>query len=74
MLPVLRGLSAEGAPKLLHLNTSAEVMAFVNSNELEPLAALGKNVLDPAARPPPARAGYAQAADWVDRVGSLWGS
>ena len=46
MLPVLRGLSAEGAPKLLHLNTSAEVMEFVNSNDLEPLAALGTSCPD----------------------------
>jgi rhamnulose-1-phosphate aldolase/alcohol dehydrogenase len=41
VLPVLRGLSAESAPKLLHVNTAAEVMAFVNSNDLAPLAALG---------------------------------
>ncbi|PXW99413.1 rhamnulose-1-phosphate aldolase/alcohol dehydrogenase [Sphaerotilus hippei] len=46
VLPVLRGLSAEGAPKLLHLNTSAEVMAFVNSKDLEPLAALGTSCPD----------------------------
>jgi rhamnulose-1-phosphate aldolase/alcohol dehydrogenase len=47
VLPVLRGLAAEGAaPKLLHLNTSAEVMAFVNSNDLEPLAALGTSCPD----------------------------
>jgi rhamnulose-1-phosphate aldolase/alcohol dehydrogenase len=46
VLPVLRGLSAEGAPKLLHVNTSAEVMAFVNSNQLEPLAALGTSCPD----------------------------
>ena len=46
VLPVLRGLSAEGSPKLLHLNTSAEVMAFVNANDLEPLAALGTSCPD----------------------------
>jgi rhamnulose-1-phosphate aldolase/alcohol dehydrogenase len=46
VLPVLRGLSAEGAPKLLHLNTSAEVMEFVNSKDLEPLAALGTSCPD----------------------------
>jgi rhamnulose-1-phosphate aldolase/alcohol dehydrogenase len=46
VLPVLRGLSAEGAPKLLHLNTSAEVMTFVNSKDLEPLAALGTSCPD----------------------------
>ena len=46
VLPVLRGLAAEGAPKLLHVNTSAEVTAFVNSNDLEPLAALGTSCPD----------------------------
>jgi rhamnulose-1-phosphate aldolase/alcohol dehydrogenase len=46
VLPVLRGLSAEGAPKLLHLNTSPEVMEFVNSTDLEPLAALGTSCPD----------------------------
>jgi rhamnulose-1-phosphate aldolase/alcohol dehydrogenase len=46
VLPVLRGLSAEGAPKLLHLNTSPEVLEFVNSNDLEPLAALGTSCPD----------------------------
>jgi rhamnulose-1-phosphate aldolase/alcohol dehydrogenase len=46
VLPVLRGLAAEGAPKLLHVNTSAEVMAFVDSNDLEPLAALGTSCPD----------------------------
>ena len=35
-------------------------------------AAIGKNVLDPAARPPSARAGYAQAAAEIDRIRSLW--
>ena len=46
VLPVLRGLSAEGSPKLLHVNTSDEVMTFVDSNELEPLAALGTSCPD----------------------------
>ncbi|MFZ2987595.1 bifunctional rhamnulose-1-phosphate aldolase/short-chain dehydrogenase [Ideonella sp.] len=46
VLPVLRGLSAEGAPKLLHLNTSAEVMDFVNARDLAPLAALGTSCPD----------------------------
>jgi rhamnulose-1-phosphate aldolase/alcohol dehydrogenase len=47
VLPVLRGLAAVGgAPKLLHLNTSPEVMAFVNSRDLEPLAALGTSCPD----------------------------
>jgi rhamnulose-1-phosphate aldolase/alcohol dehydrogenase len=46
VLPVLRGLAAEGAPKLLHVNTSDEVMAFVDSSDLEPLAALGTSCPD----------------------------
>ncbi len=47
LLPVLRGASAEGGrPKLLHLNTSPEVLAFVNSAQLEPLAALGTSCPD----------------------------
>lgn len=36
-------------------------------------AAIGKNVLDPSARPPSARAGYAQAAAEVDKVRAVWG-
>ncbi|HSI48528.1 MAG TPA: bifunctional rhamnulose-1-phosphate aldolase/short-chain dehydrogenase [Ideonella sp.] len=46
LLPVLRGLSAEGVPKLLHLNTSPEVLEFVNSVDLAPLAALGTSCPD----------------------------
>ena len=46
VLPVLRGLAATGSPKLLHVNTSAEVMAFVDSKDLEPLAALGTSCPD----------------------------
>ena len=36
------------------------------------LTAIGKNVLDPAARPGSARAGYAQAADEVEFIRDLW--
>ena len=36
------------------------------------LAAIGKNVLDPAAREPAARAGRAQAAAVLDRVAQVW--
>jgi rhamnulose-1-phosphate aldolase/alcohol dehydrogenase len=46
VLPVLRGLASQGGAKLLHLNTSPEVMSFVNSNQLEPLAALGTSCPD----------------------------
>jgi rhamnulose-1-phosphate aldolase/alcohol dehydrogenase len=46
VLPVLRGLAADGGSKLLHVNTSPEVLEFVNSVELEPLAALGTSCPD----------------------------
>jgi len=46
VLPVLRGLAHQGRSKLLHVNTSPEVLEFVNSNELEPLAALGTSCPD----------------------------
>jgi rhamnulose-1-phosphate aldolase/alcohol dehydrogenase len=46
VLPVLRGAASAGKPKLLHVNTSPEVMAFVNSRDLEPLAALGTSCPD----------------------------
>ncbi len=46
VLPVLRGVASAGKPKLLHVNTSAEVMEFVNSRDLEPLAALGTSCPD----------------------------
>ena len=46
VLPVLRGLAAEGAPTVLHVDSSDTVMAFVDSNDLEPLAALGTSCPD----------------------------
>lgn len=36
------------------------------------VTAIGKNVLDPAARPPSARAGHAQAAAIADQIRELW--
>ncbi len=36
-------------------------------------SAIGRNVLDPAARPPSARAGYIQAGTEVRRVRAFWG-
>ena len=55
VLPVIRGLTSSacgasnagtGGHKLMHVNTSPEVMAFVNSDELEALAALGTSCPD----------------------------
>jgi rhamnulose-1-phosphate aldolase/alcohol dehydrogenase len=45
-LPVLRGLASDGSAKLMHVNTSPEVIEFVNSNHLEALAALGTSCPD----------------------------
>ena len=46
VLPVLRGLCCEGGPKVAHVNTSPEVVSFVDSRDLEPLAALGTSCPD----------------------------
>jgi rhamnulose-1-phosphate aldolase/alcohol dehydrogenase len=46
VLPVLRGVASAGNPKLLHVNSTPEVMAFVNSRDLAPLAALGTSCPD----------------------------
>ncbi|WP_444550972.1 bifunctional rhamnulose-1-phosphate aldolase/short-chain dehydrogenase [Duganella hordei] len=47
LLPVLRGLaSANGVYKLAHVDRSAVVQQFVNSQDLEPLAALGTSCPD----------------------------
>ena len=46
VLPVLRGVASVGKPKLLHVNSSPEVMEFVNSRDLEVLAALGTSCPD----------------------------
>ncbi|HEY1128967.1 MAG TPA: bifunctional rhamnulose-1-phosphate aldolase/short-chain dehydrogenase [Roseateles sp.] len=46
VVPVLRGLSSQANPMLAHVNTSAEVLEFVNSRDLAPLAALGTSCPD----------------------------
>jgi rhamnulose-1-phosphate aldolase/alcohol dehydrogenase len=47
LLPVLRGRAGrDGAGKLLHVDTSPEVLAFVNSVDLPRLAALGTSCPD----------------------------
>jgi rhamnulose-1-phosphate aldolase/alcohol dehydrogenase len=46
LLPLLRGLASKDSPKLLHLNTSDEVLAFVNSHELTELAHMGTSCPD----------------------------
>ena len=46
---------------------------LVITPDADSLEAIGKNVLDPEARPPSARAGYAQAATEVELIRDLWG-
>jgi len=46
LMPILRGKISTGEPKLGHFNDSTEVLQFVNSLELESLAALGTSCPD----------------------------
>jgi rhamnulose-1-phosphate aldolase/alcohol dehydrogenase len=46
LMPRLRGMVSEQSPKLGHFNDSAAVLTFVNSVDLEPLAALGTSCPD----------------------------
>ncbi len=61
------------------LRSAADLLAgldvphLVITPDAASLAAIGRNVLDPAARPPSARAGYAQARAHVAAVRDLWG-
>ena len=53
--------------------TALGVRHVVITPDATSLRAIGKNVLDPAARPPSARAGRAQAVAHVDELRALWG-
>ena len=46
VVPVLRGLASQASPMLAHVNSSAEVLEFVNSRDLGALAALGTSCPD----------------------------
>jgi rhamnulose-1-phosphate aldolase/alcohol dehydrogenase len=46
VLPVLRGLASKSGHKLAHVDRHPAVMEFVNSRDLEPLAALGTSCPD----------------------------
>jgi rhamnulose-1-phosphate aldolase/alcohol dehydrogenase len=46
VLPVLRGLASKSGHKLAHVDRQPAVMEFVNSRDLEPLAALGTSCPD----------------------------
>lgn len=59
------------------MRTAAQLLgdrpAVVVSPDESARAAIGKNVLDPAARAASARAGHAQATTVVDEIRALWG-
>lgn len=59
------------------MRTAAQLLgdrpAVVVSPDESARAAIGRNVLDPAARAASARAGHAQAATVVEQIRSLWG-
>ncbi|WP_020683343.1 bifunctional rhamnulose-1-phosphate aldolase/short-chain dehydrogenase [Marinobacterium rhizophilum] len=46
LMPVIRGKSSEHQRQIGHFNDSAEVLEFVNSQQLEPLAQLGTSCPD----------------------------
>jgi rhamnulose-1-phosphate aldolase/alcohol dehydrogenase len=46
VMPVIRGLISTGRPKVGHFNDSPEVLEFVGSEALEPLAAIGTSCPD----------------------------
>ena len=46
LLPVLRGMASKTGHKLVHVNRQPEVVEFVNSRDLAPLAALGTSCPD----------------------------
>ncbi len=46
VLPVLRGLASQSGPKIAHVDRQPAVLEFVNSHELDALAALGTSCPD----------------------------
>jgi NTE family protein len=70
LAPIVRGIGPMAS-------VDAQVTALVSrvavvSPDRDSRTAIGRNVLDPAARAPSARAGRAQAASVVERVAEAW--
>ena len=73
LAPVPRGLrAATAATHQAEELTRAGRAVTVVSPDRAAVAAIGRNVLDPARRAPAARAGHAQAGPALDRVGTVW--
>jgi len=73
LAPIRRGLRAASAvaAQAAGLTRAGRAVAVVSPDRAA-VAAIGRNVLDPARRAPAARAGHAQAGAALDRVGTVW--
>ena len=73
LAPVPRGMRAASAAahRAARLTQAGHAVAVVSPDRAA-VAAIGRNVLDPARRAPAARAGHAQAGPALDRVGTVW--
>jgi NTE family protein len=71
LAPLPRSLSRQHSISNQLARTGATATAVV-SPDAASIAAIGRNVLDPAQRQASARAGYAQAADVLDEVRAAW--
>lgn len=71
LAPLPRSLSRQHSIRAQLARTGATSTAVVSPDPAS-LAAIGRNVLDPAQRQASARAGYAQAAGVVDEVRRAW--
>ncbi|HEX7305625.1 patatin-like phospholipase family protein [Lentzea sp.] len=69
--PLTRGASAAASPQAQVAKLG--VPSVVVSPDGAALAAIGKNLLDPARRKPAAEAGFAQAGAVAEAVRSVWG-
>jgi NTE family protein len=73
LAPIARGMRAASAvaTQAAGLTRAGRAVAVVSPDQ-GAVAAIGRNVLDPARRAPAARAGHAQAGAALDRVGTVW--
>jgi NTE family protein len=73
LAPIPRGMRAASAvaTQAAGLIRAGRAVAVVSPDRAA-VAAIGRNVLDPARRAPAARAGHAQAGAALDRVGTVW--
>jgi NTE family protein len=71
LAPIPRGIGPRPARQVAELRAAGSRVALV-SPDAAAVAAIGRNVLDPARRAGAARAGRAQAADVTDAISAVW--